>query len=387
MAFKRNKCFVLYFLVVLSVLIPTRLLPAEEQEIKLEKVAVSSLPEDIIAPNLGSVSIDAKGNVFAFAGKNGGSECFVVKFDENLKYLKRFGREGKGPGDFSVAVNGHENRLMIMANGDVYVIDHNPTRFVVFTNDGNYKVDIPFRRDYFDYFGHIYRFKASGNKLIVGVKYVKEKPYIGVLFSLEPPKILVNYQYSGEELTINGPGGYYQLGDRNFGHNPIIDTDGQHVVFGDSQVYKFYVYDSTGKLVLEVQDSKRRVRNFSDKEMNKIIDDQYTKKPENTADKNNYLDQVLANKPFYRSILAKIEKNKNVITDIQLAGDRIYVFPVSEDITVENHNPVEIYNLEGQVVRRGYLKEIPVEIWKNYAFYSIRDEEDNPVIVKYRILE
>jgi hypothetical protein len=377
----------MFFIVAFKLLWAVLAFSTDFPMIKLTKTAVSSLPENVIVPNLGSIVIDSKGNIFAFAGKSGGKECFIVKFDANLKYLKRFGREGHGPSEFTVYNDSHENRLMVAGNSDVYVIDHNPTRFVVFDNDGNYKTDIPYRRDYYHYFGHISRFKALGNNVFVGVQYVKEKPYIGVLFSLNPPQVKVNYQYSGEVITISGPFGYSQLSNRICGHNPLIDTDSQNVVFCDAQAYKFRVYDSSGSLILEVWDKKRNVRNFSDKEMQIIIYDQFTIKEENTALENNYLEQLLSYKSIYKGLLEKIRKNKNVVSAVQISGERIFVFPVGEDITRKNFYPVEVYNLKGHVVKEGYFRGIPEEIWNGYVFFSERDEEDNPFIVKYKLDE
>jgi len=372
------------FFISVPLLIAFFTCPADNRMIKLEKVAVSLLPRDIVVPNLGSVSIDPKGNVFAFAGKSNGNECFVVKFDQDLKYLKHFGREGKGPGDFSVRNSSCEDRLMIAANGDVYVIDYNPKRFVVFDNEGNYKKDIMFYKDYYSSFGQIYNFKLIGNDSIAGLKYIKDHPNIGVIFTLNPSRIMVNYQYSGEELSIHYPGDI-QFSTRFYGHKCLIDVDSQYVVFGDSQVYKFHVYDSKGNIILEVFDKKRIVSNFSEREMKKIIYDDFTSELENSNPNDNFYEQLISNKSLFKSLVNKIKKNKNVISDIQLSGDRIFVFPVSEDITIENHYPVEIYNLKGQVLRRGYLREIPYEIWNNYVFFCKRDEEDNPLILKYKI--
>ncbi len=381
---KKKMFFIIIFLLLWAVPPFATDLPM----IKLTKVAVSSIPDEMILPDLGSVTIDPQGNVFAFAGKSDGNNCFVVKFDRDLKYLKHFGREGKGPSDFSVRSDLPEDRLMISATGDVYVIDHNPTRLVVFDNEGNYKTDIMFRMKYYSYFGHITKFKALGNNVFAGLKYVEEQPHIGIIFSLNPPRIITNYQYSGEVITVKGPFGHRQIEEPICGNHNIMDTDSQHVVFGDSQAYKFRVYDSSGTLILEVWDKNRKVRSFSDKEMKKIIDDWYTQKKENTAFENNYIEQLRANKNIYERLLEKIRENKNVIADIQITGDRIFVFPVGEDITRGGHfYPVEVYNLEGQVIKRGYFREIPLEIWQGFVFFQEYDEVDNPFIVKYKIDE
>jgi hypothetical protein len=83
--------------------------------------------------------------------------------------------------------------------------------------------------------------------------------------------------------------------------------------------------------------------------------------------------------------MEQVKNRKNVIADIKLSGQKIYVFPVREDITVDGKYPVEIYNLKGKIIKKGFVEKRPDKIWKNYAFFKERDEEDNPIILKYKI--
>ncbi|UCH92435.1 MAG: hypothetical protein JSV88_19350 [Candidatus Aminicenantes bacterium] len=353
--------------------------PTDNQFIKLNKVAVSSLPEDIIAPDLKSVTIDHKGNVFAFAGKSGGKDCFVVKFDENLKFLKRFGRDGKGPGEFSTRANSPENRLSIDTNGDLYVYDANPRRFVIFDNDGNYKKDIQIARLYSNSLGKITGVKVVRNGVFAALQYRDKLPFNGILFTLNPLKIIVTYPFVEKKIEVF----YTQLSSDFYGDRCIVDNDSQHIIFGHSQIYKFKVYDKNGNLKLEVYDKKRVMGSFSESEMKKIINDEYTPKSSFSYLRNDFIYQLTKDRALFNKILAVIKRSKNVIVDIMISGERIYVFSVCKNITVENKYPVEIYNPKGHMVRHGYFSRIPAKIWGNYVFFYDRNKEDDPLILKY----
>jgi len=355
--------------------------PVEESLIKLEKIAVSSLPDDLIIPDLKSVTLDLKGNLFAFAGKPNGQECFIVKFDQDLKFLKRFSRNGKGPGEVTTSLSSIDDRISVDTNGDVFIVDYNPTRFVVFDNDGNYKKDIPLARENFpESIGHIYEVKFVGNGTLVGLKYRREEPPIGILFTLEPPKIKAQYSFLGKRIYDNYVSDYY-------GENCIIAEDSYHIVFGDSQIYKFKVYDRGGNLISEVEKKDRVMGFFSDREITDIIENNFTPKSGQSHLQNTILAQLRADKTRFNKVLNGIRKGKNVIRDIMISGDRIYVFPVREDITIKDEQPVEIYNLKGRMEKRGYFRKMPEKIWMNFAFFYDRDEDDNPLILKYKVLE
>ena len=363
--------FLLTFLVVY---------PSDNQFLKLKKVAVSSLPEDLIVPVLKSLTIDHKGNVFAFAGKSNGKECFVVKFDENLKYLKRFGRDGKGPGEFSTKFSTPENRLSVDINDDVYVVDSNPCKLVIFDNEGNHKKDIPIARDYLKSIGKLSRLKIVGNGTFIALQPRRELPPHALIFTLNPPQIKVRYPFIEKRTYDNYVSSYY-------GEICIIDTESEYIIFGNSQIYNFHVYDRNGKLKLKVEDKDKVMGSFNAREMEYIKDNFFTPKSGYSFIRNSILTQLNADRSKFKKLMNQIMKSKNIIADIKMSGERIYVFPVRKDITVKGKFPVEIYNLKGQVVKRGYFHMRPAKIWKNYVFFYDRNEEDDPLILKYKILD
>jgi hypothetical protein len=357
---------------------------AEAELIKLEKVAVSSLPEELVIPDLKSVSVDPKGNVFAFAGRLNGQECFVIKFNENLEYLKHFGSDGKGPGEFTTRLNSPEKRISIDINGDVYITDANPTRLVVFDNEGNHKKDIPIAKNYKKFFGSIHTIKAVGNGIFIALQYRNNLPTQALIFTINPPEVKVRHSFNEKDIRFN----YVSYITHYYGENCIIDTDSKYIVFGNSQIFKFHIYDRDGNLKLEKEDKNRGMKSFTDREMEYIIKNQFTPKADDSPFRKNYLAQLKEDRSLYNKILKEIKNSKNAIADIKIAGEKIYVFTVVNDITVENKYPVEIYNLKGQMVKEGYFRKKPDRIWKNYAFFYDRDEEtDDPLILKYKILD
>lgn len=371
------------FISILWVALPP-LYPTERQFLKLEKVAVSSLPEDIIAPDLKSVTVDSQGNVFAFAGRHNSRECFIVKFNKNLDYLKHFGRDGKGPGEFTTRHNSPDGRLSVTPNGDVYVTDSNPQKLVVFDNDGNHKRDIFMARDYKKIFGHVYNIKAVAGDTFIAFQYRKNTPLSALLFTLKPPRILHRHSFDEKDIRFQ----YTSYNSHYYGENGIMDTDTKHIVLGNSQHFKFLVFDSDGHLKLKEEDKKRTGGHFTHNEMTFIKDKFFTPKSGYSASKNQRLRQLNGNRSLLGKILGKIEKSKNVIADIKISGDRIYVFTVSDDISLRAGWPVEIYSLKGALIQSGYFEEMPAEIWREYAYFYHRDKKtDDPLILKCQLFD
>lgn len=341
----------------------------------LEKVAESKIPETLILPDLGSLSVDSKGNVFALAGKSGGNECFVVKFDPELKFVFRFGREGQGPGEFKMIYSSPEDRLSIdESNGDIYVVDYNPGKLVIFDKNGKHKKDIPFQRDFVTQFGHMSQVKVVGPGLFMARRSRRQNTPEAVIFSLEPPQIKVIYPLDILRIDVMVDSfGVQGARETCYGDNHFMETDSRHVVFGNSQKFKFHVYDSQGNKVLEVEDPERKMSSFRNKELNKLGERyDWAKK---------------ANPVLFKKIMKLIKTRKNEIADIKLDGERIYVFTVREDITIDNQFPVEVYDMKGKIVKKAFFKRIPDKIWNNFVFYKEYDNEYNPLIIKYKIKE
>jgi hypothetical protein len=351
--------------------------------IKLEKVAESTIPEDLLLPDLGSVTPDAKGNIFAFAGRRGtAGDCFIIKFDADLRFVKKFGRDGKGPGEFTSHLQSIDNRISVDSVGNVYVFDHNPMRVVIFDNRGNYREDIRFTGNYIDLVGNLYKLKALGNGHFLGIRWLLHEPCKALLFTLKPRQIKFEYTYGSQKIRTKNQ----DFRDLYYGENNLLDTDTNYFILAESQVYRFRLYDRQGNLKFEVYDKKRTMDRFSSKEM-KMIKDSYLPNSEYSQSRNDFNRQITSQKSLFKTVLGWIEKSKNVIVDVRLGGDRIFVFTVSPDITVKDRFPVEIYDLNGKLLKKAYFRKIPLKIRENYAFYFERDKEDNPYLIKFKMLD
>ncbi|MGE5343153.1 MAG: hypothetical protein ACM3SY_16910 [Candidatus Omnitrophota bacterium] len=188
---------------------------------------------------------------------------------------------------------------------------------------------------------------------------------------MDPFVIKLRYSFNEEGINVSGPGYAYQgISDFYYGPNFKVVSDNQKVVFSESQRYGLYVHDKKGNKLFEIIDPSKKMRKFSDKELEKIGEK---------------FQKVKEKRPrVYREILNQIEDKKNVIGDVKLTENRIIVFLVGNDITEQRYN-ADVYDLKGKVIKKGYFKEIPALIWKNYAYMVDNDTDDNPVIYKYKI--
>jgi len=358
-----------------------RLGASQDINFKLENFAVSSLPNEIVAPDLKSITIDLKGNVFAFSGKSNSKGCCIIKFDSNLKYLKHFGRDGYGPGEFSTLNSSPLDRISIDEKGNIYVIDYNPSRrLVVFDNDGNYREDISIERNYIAALGHIFRVKSVGNGTFIALQYRENLPYAGLIFTLEPTHILVKYPFIEKSR--------YKMiySTSHYGPYTFITTNNQYIAMAHSQCYKFMVYDTKGKKIVAVEDKARNIGNFTDIEMKMIIDTDLAPTADKTTEQKQSMTDLRKNKSHFNKVVEDIRTHKNVIANIMIDGEKILVFPVRKNITDTNHYPLEIYNFKGQKIQSGYLEKMPDQIRNDYAYFTERNTNDDPLIIKQNIV-
>jgi hypothetical protein len=169
-----------------------------------------------------------------------------------------------------------------------------------------------------------------------------------------------------------GSSGIIGAKETYYGDNHFMEANESLVVFGNSQKYKFDVYDLDGKKILEIEDSTRKLATFKKNELNKI-GERYARTKEN-------------NLPLYYEFMKQVKKRKNVIAAIKLDGENVFVFPLRKDITVENRYAVEIYNRQGEIFRKGFIDKIPDKIWNGFAFFIEYDDEFYPKVVKYKII-
>jgi hypothetical protein len=338
----------------------------------LEKtlISVSKIPDDLLLSELKSLVVDRNGNVFALDVKG----CFVVKFSSDLEYITHFGRNGKGPSEFNTKYVQNDDRLSVDENGDVYIDDYNPDRLLIFDNNGKYKKEINMQRDYQKFFSHISSLRVISNGYFTGKMYNNDSTIDAIIFKLDPPEFKLKIPIREEIINVKHDNiAVFGITDSYYGDNYAIAIDGDRIGFADSQRYHFQVYSNEGEKILEVEEPNRFMGHFSKKEL-KDISGNFKQI------KNNYPELL-------KKLLNQLKNRKNVITTIKLSGENIFVFCVSDDITVRDRYPVIIYNYKGNIIKRTFFRKIPIVIWKNFVYYVDSDENDSPVIQKFQLKE
>jgi len=92
------------------------------------RIPGASFPEDKLIRYIGGIIENIEGDVFILDTDS----HHILKFDSKGKYLKTIGREGQGPGDFSIPTS------MTIKNDHIYVYEFGNYRFSVLDNQGKF---------------------------------------------------------------------------------------------------------------------------------------------------------------------------------------------------------------------------------------------------------
>jgi sugar lactone lactonase YvrE len=84
-----------------------------------------------------AVAIAPNGDIFVADGHGGMSNARIVKFNEHGKFIKTWGKKGKGPGEFDIP-----HCLAFDSQGRLFVGDRNNNRIQIFDQDGNYIAEL-----------------------------------------------------------------------------------------------------------------------------------------------------------------------------------------------------------------------------------------------------
>ncbi len=76
---------------------------------------------------LSAIMVDDEDNIIAFDRKN---TCFKI-FDKNGRFVRRFGRNGQGPGEIQTVIG-----VALVGGKDIVVVDQGNSRLSVFSKDG-----------------------------------------------------------------------------------------------------------------------------------------------------------------------------------------------------------------------------------------------------------
>lgn len=348
----------------------------EDQMVILSGKTLSKTPSFEVFSNLEYIKQDKWGNVFAVDLK----KSRVAKFDKNLNFVTTFGREGKGPGEFSSSPILKKDILQIMDNGDVWIADSNPGRFVIYSNDGKPKKEIRL----IDVQPPDLKYNISWHRALTDGVFsaISSKNFTNniledaseefLLLQIQPPKLLFRADINEKTIKMEYKNGWWAIGvkDDSFGDSAKVISDGKLIGIMFSQRYEIILYhEKTGKTVVIKKET--HPRDFSDKELSllkKKYEKDYIKAP-GMAD----------------ALMAYLRSRKNVLMDVQFSNRNILVFPVQDDITVQNKFPADVWDSNGIFLKRVCFPLRPVHIYDNWIYTEDRNDVDDPVIIRHQM--
>ena len=198
------------------------------------------------------IALDKKGNLFILDSH----ENCVKKFDKNGKFILKFGREGKGPGEllncYQMAVD-PKNRVITNDLGN--------RRFSIFSNDGKFIKSYPYDNVVFDF-----KIANDGKMYAEIINYVFKSDSAGTIKKV----VLLNNEFKYSKTIISELVKDRKLvstGERKIPIiNPFADTyfwninPSSEIVAVFTKDYKVRFYDSSGNLKKEITHSGKKLK-------------------------------------------------------------------------------------------------------------------------------
>lgn len=335
--------------------------------VRLSEKTVSQTPPDFISSRFDSIVEDDQGNVFVLSVR----ECKILKFDAALRLKTAFGREGKGPGDFQTVYRIANDRISVNSKGEVHLLDYAPARLAVFSNDGQHLRDVMLHTWDDRLFRNVDYLKVINDRFFICIVQTGKGQKEAIVFSTGPFRVRFRYLVKQFFLEINA-GNYYSSGRRTrfYGDNFFFAVGEGRVVVADSQQFEIRIFNAATDRLSVILDDGRKMTGFSGPELEKLAE--------------GFKEEGIRASAIVSKLLDALQGKKNVIEDVFLAGDKIVVFPVRENVFADEY-PAMIYRDDGRYLKTVVFGAPPVYMRKNHVYYYARDNNDNPSIIRYVI--
>ena len=202
--------------------------------------------------SVSKIAVDKQGNLFILDSQ----ENCVKKFDKNGKFVLKFGREGKGPGELINCYN-----MAVDPQGNIITNDLGNRRFTIFSNEGKYIKSYPYKTVVFDF-----KIANDGKMFVETVDYVFKGDSAGTLKKV----VLLNNEFKNSNTIISELVKDRKLvstGERKIPIiNPFADTyfwnitPSSKVVVVFTKDYKIRFYTSSGNVEKEITHSGKRLK-------------------------------------------------------------------------------------------------------------------------------
>jgi len=307
--------------------------------------------EEYIFQQIWHLAVDAEENIYLpdFRGSH------LKVFDKNGKYLRTIGRRGRGPGEIMVPF-----AIQINPDNELFVNNRGQTRLTFFDLDGNFLRQISTH--------NMIRFMLpkvdSRGNIIAGYMKMEDEltAYITKFDSeLEPILTLAKVPTRTQPPVIN----FFENQRLINLHWDIFKDD--HIILGEIFDYTFYIYTPDGKLVKKIITDYEGIK-ISGEDKDKLIKEEFGDNPISSRIKLEFP----KNLPPWRQFTCD-EEGRIIVRSYENAGEGKGVF-------------YDIFDPEGKYIARIALKTIP-RFWKSNKLYTIGlDDDDFPVVKRYRVI-
>ncbi len=294
------------------------------------------------------VKIDGQRNIYILDPR----AYQIHKFSKEGKYLMSMGRKGEGPGEFVQASD-----FYVDLEGNVYVFDISGYKLTIFDSRGKFLKQIKIGKFVDDFtvgnkgriFGLISNWDESGAYLLLCEIFENGNIGKAIVKGADSVSIWENWSFSHPYLFSP----FFSLLNKDI------------LVYGHSSEFKFYLFDTNGKLTLKIEKEEKRVP-ISNEEKNEILS--YFK---NTPPEIKKHIDFAPYRPFFNSIF----------TDDM---GRIYVKRMKSVLDESKNTDFDIFSEEGKYLYRATLAFNP-ELISNGFIYDLRFEEERGkyIITRY----
>jgi len=303
--------------------------------------------KDYILANIRSIQVDDQGNIYILDGK----DHKVKVFTPNGIYLRVFGAEGQGPGEFQSPVN-----LFIM-DGTLSVFDFGNKRMSYYSLDGHHLKDIslhelggffrPEAEDETSLYGNLIEWESDGSQWLKLVKYDKTTRLVSTISKVKNDVI-----YPKE--------------------NPLADTfrlrirSDRFVVWAYQKNYVIFLTSKDGKIVKQIS-KKYCPMKISAEDKDRVINMRYGGK-------------------------SKIPPNFNLvwpeyfspISDI-IVGDNDWLYVRTNEENSQKEIKYDVFDENGNFRGSFYHKQSIRLIKNNMAYAITENAEGFPIIKRFEI--
>ncbi len=342
-----------YIFVIILIIIFSDIFYCKALSIKLKKVFEVGNKKTLFG-NIKSVAEDLQGNLYI-----PDSKAFkIYKFSPEGKLILKFGRKGKGPGDFY-----RLDHIAISEKNELLITDG--MFFSVYTTEGKELKKVNIWKS-----GALLTFslKSSGSDYLVGRKLASRNlPPPLVIIKVIPTVKIINDNL----LTCAPPKLFKEAGifNKNITPDTWYSCYNGYSIVALSEKYFIKIIDKNGMVINTItRDIEGNL--LSKKEREYLI--------RTEIEQWKTIDSSLKN-----GLKKTIPSNKTIIGGVALSNKHIFVERIKEDISnTKSLTPIDVYTIKGVFIGQIYLKSLPILATETF-FYFMEESDDDIIITKY----